>query len=125
MSEKPFGWRPFTEERREELAKEGFSAEAIATMEESNTYVPVDNAVWALELGIAILHAAGKRFGPEFARDVKATLERRAAKLHASDHVEDKVEAPILDTLVGSMDWEAVIARASDPDWETNSPEPQ
>ncbi|MDF0489182.1 hypothetical protein PX554_13660 [Sphingomonas sp. H39-1-10] len=119
MSEKPFGWRPFTEERRRELANEGFSAEAIATMEESSVYSPVENAVWALELGVAILHAAGKRFGPDFALDVKETLERRAERLRSSEHVEDKVEAPILDTFIESMDWQAVITRASDPNWGT------
>jgi len=118
LSEKPFGWRPFTDEHRQNLVEQGFSLEDIATMEDSNVYAPANNAVWAMELGVAILHAAGKRFGPEFARDVKTTLERRAAKLHASDHVEDNVEGPILDTLIEELDWEAVIARASDPNWE-------
>lgn len=115
--ERPLGWRAYTEAENAEHREAGFSDEAIAAMERGNVYSPVENAVWSLELGIAIMHAAGRRFGPDFARDVRKLLEQRAKQLEASESAEDRIEAPLVANLVEAIGWERVIARASDSAW--------
>lgn len=113
QDDKPFGWRPFTDEHRAGLRESGFDDAAIDSMEATNIYAPVDYAVVAYELATAVLFAATKRLGPDFAHDVRSELERRASTGEKSDSVEDRVEARIIRRFADQSNWDAIIARAS------------
>ncbi|KQN11577.1 hypothetical protein [Sphingomonas sp. Leaf30] len=119
--DKPLGWRPFTEEDRARQRAIGYDEETIDELELSNVYSPNEHAIWAVELGVAMLHAAGRRHGPDFARDVLSALQSRAKRLSGSESSDDRVEGAMVANLVATMDWDAVIARASNPDWSAEA----
>lgn len=115
MSDKPLGWRPFTQERRKELREGGIVDEAVIdAMEANNVYSPINNAVWSTELALAVFEACAQRHGPEFVGEVRRNLERRAEKLASSDLEEDQVEAPMVRDLIEAVAWDAITSRASD-----------
>ncbi len=114
MSEdKPFGWRPLSDEQKEKYRQDGWKDDAIAQFEAQNIYSPNDTAVLAYEISIATLVAAAKRHGAEFIHDVRSELTAKSDKGAASDSVEDRVEAEILREFVEDGDWESLITRAS------------
>lgn len=113
QDDRPFGWRPFTDEHRAGLRESGFSEATIESMEADNIYSPIDYAIMAYELANATLSAAIKRFGADFAHDVRSELERRASTGEKSDVVEDNVDARIIRSFVEQRNWEALIAQAS------------
>ncbi|MFZ5667155.1 MAG: hypothetical protein ACOY7L_18220 [Pseudomonadota bacterium] len=111
--DKPFGWRPFSEEQREEYRKTGWKDEDIDQFEAKNVYKPIDTAVLAYQISIATLVAAAKRHGADFIHDVRSELIASSEKGAASANIEDRVEAQIVASFVEESDWDALIARAS------------
>lgn len=109
--DKPFGWRPFTEEHKQELRDSGFSNVQISEMEAGNVYHPLPYAIQALELAAAIMETLTDRFGGEFAADIQARLRKRADELATADDVESRVEAPIVQELAEFAMWDRLKAR--------------
>lgn len=114
QGDKPFGWRPFTDEERDELRGSGLDDIAIDDMESRNVYAPIPDVIVSCEMASAILLAAAKRFGPDFVHDVRSEMERRAAAAEKSGEVVGAVESRIVRDFINSSDWSAVIQRASD-----------
>lgn len=115
--QRPFGWRPFTEEQRAQWREIGLDETQIAEREAGNTYRPNAVAIFTSEVVFAVLDAAARRHGPEFIRDVQHSLSRRVAQLAASSAVEDQVESLIIHQgMQNGVDWDAFTNRASDPD---------
>lgn len=112
--EKPFGWRPFSEEDKAPYRDLGWSEEAIADLEANNIYQPIDAAILGFKLGAAMLYVAGKHLGPKFVHDVRAELALQVVKDSTSEHVEDRVEAKIVDRFIDGMDWDKLIAEVSE-----------
>lgn len=110
---KPFGWRPFSKEQREEYRKLGWKDEDIDQFEAKNVYKPIDTAVLAYQISLATLVAAAKRNGADFIHDVRSVLIASSEKAAASAKIEDRVEAQIVASFVANSDWDALIARAS------------
>jgi hypothetical protein len=114
MPEKrPLGWRPYSDEYRQELRDKGLAEETIAALENENVYSPVQSAVWSTELAFAILEAMAKRLGAEFVEDVRSALIDRATKLQESDIEDENIEAPMVAALIEYADWNSIIARAA------------
>ncbi|RZF64299.1 hypothetical protein EWE75_12190 [Sphingomonas populi] len=116
MAEKPFGWRPLSDEKRQELVALGFDAKTIEELEDRNIYSPGESGVWAYRLAQAMLYVAGAHLGPDFITAVKAVLEAEAAHLAKSEDAEDLVEAPMVQRLIKFTDWESLMRRARNPE---------
>ncbi|MBX7502413.1 hypothetical protein K3181_13275 [Qipengyuania sp. YG27] len=109
--DKPFGWRPLTEEDRKAYEELGWSEDAIASIEAKNAYTPIENAVLAYEMSAAILAVATKHLGSQFLDDVLAEFDRRVVEMNESGRVEDEVEAKILEAFVEGSNWKGITQR--------------
>ena len=93
--QKPWGWRPYTEEQRREL-REMWTEEQINDLEKDSVYRPDETAVLAYELAGATLRALVARLGREFLDEVQSSFEKRAVALDREEGVEGPVEARIM-----------------------------
>jgi len=114
--EKPLGWRPFDDATRAEYRGLGWSEEQIDKLEETNVYQPVETAVIAYHLTIALAFAATRHIGPEFAHTMISELERATAKLQNSGHSEEAVEGAIVKNFLDGAEFDPFIERASRSD---------
>ncbi len=112
--EKPFGWRPFTDEYRESLKKLGMSDESIASSEAQNRYAPVDTAVISQYMGRAMLHTFAKKFGPDFVDAFTDEIRNAIKRDEESEVMEYRVDAKIGQEFLDTTDWEGIKALASD-----------
>ena len=103
MSERPSGWRPYTEEQRQLLLKT-FTEERIDEMEADNIYTPIPAAIMGVELAAAIADVLAARLGPEFATALHDRLEHRADALEAEGG-EAVVELPIVRDILKWPAW--------------------
>ncbi|WP_374649054.1 hypothetical protein [Rhizorhabdus sp.] len=104
MSDKPLGWRPFTEEERAKL-RESFTEDGIDQMEAGNIFAPPPQMVASYELCRAMMRVLVRRLGDDFRTDVRDSLVETQAILARSASVEDNVEARIIGDLLQSPFW--------------------
>jgi hypothetical protein len=101
------------EDQKARYRQDGWTEEAITQFEANNVYNPIENAVIAYELSVAMLAACARIHGAEFVHDVRSELTERSVKAAQSPDVEDRVEAKILSAFLAESDWTALIARPS------------
>ncbi len=112
--DKPFGWRPLSEERKQEYREMGWTEEQIESFEKTNVYSPNPATVFAQELAISVWVVMTKHLGPEIVDQVRADLDAKIKRLSESDHVEDQVDGRILAEYTQNEDWSGVRRRANE-----------